>query len=290
MNSTGITVVAKPVAAHQLAYVSTFLQRELEQNPQARKFALSHRTLEGGLECMLQREVDRKLKPEASRSKVGEIAQEFMDHAMQAIAHHTLPQVYTVVVLGRDGKTTLAETEFGLSPPLSSMIGNLTEPPSEVGMRAQHMRLVEGSMKMGVNATQSSNDLLFDVIKDLRAENTKLRTLNDSLNDKRFSTATLVEDLLSAKLQREIILEKHRANMKHVDQAWQQVDAIFRLLLKRNGVELPALGDGNPLEKFKKLVDGLTIEQKVQLTNILTEEQAGLFADAMKGFAAMGAM
>lgn len=296
------TLVAKTPATYQLGFISTFLTREFEQHPEAKLYALGHRTLEGGNENVLQRKLAKGLDAAKARKRLEEIAQEFYEHAHQQIQNHSLPQTYVVCLLARDGRTAIAETEFTLTPPMGNYIGNLTEGPSDIGKRAQEMRLLEGAFRFGVGGVERSSDLVHDVAKDVRAENKELRELVKGLFGqlqtqaqehlaKTMATATLLEDLMSQKLQRELIQEAARARMKHLDQAWAQVESIFKLLLKRNGVELPSLGagaGGSPLENLHKLFKSLSTEQKVQIVNVLNEEQTGLFADAAKGLEAMG--
>jgi len=271
----------------ELEYGSTFIERELAQKGCTGFFALGHLNADGGPSVLLERAIDPRLKDGEKRKRILEVAEEFNDAAMHAITTHSLPQTYAIVLLAKDHKTPRAQHPFRLAPPTSNALGVLTEAPNAAGAQSQAMRFNEVVMKVGVEKGDRNCDLLFDMVKEARD---RIKTVEQQLDEsfaKRIACVQAMEDMASQKLQREILLERHKAHLKHVEGLWQNVDGVFRLLLKRNGVELPEGASATgaaPLEKLQKVFKSLTKEQQAQLANILTEEQIGDLADALKGF------
>lgn len=271
----------------ELGYISNFIETELAQKGCTGFFALGHLNAEGGPSILRERAIDPKLTGAERRKRILEVAQEFNDAASHAITTHSLPQTYAIVWLGADHKTPRAQEPFRLAPPTSNALGVLTEAPDAKGAQSQAMRFNEVAMKVGMEKGDRNCDLLFDIVKEARDRIKDVEGQLDASFAKRIACVQAMEDMLTQKLQRDILLERHKANLKHVEGLWQNVDGVFRLLLKRNGVELPegATATGAaPLEKLHKVFKSLSTEQQVQLANILTEEQTGDLADAMKGF------
>jgi hypothetical protein len=284
-------------AVSELAHTSKFMETELAQPACTGIFALAHLVGEGQPTLLLERRVDMKLPPKERRARVLEIAQEFNDSATHAITTQTLPQVYAIVTLAKDGKTPVSHWPFRLYPPVGNTIGMLTEGATPQGQQLQAMRLTEVGMRLGVETSKDNNELLYDFAKELIAERREMikehrerenatQKLVDESTTKRLAAVALIEDLTTKKLQRDLIMKRFENHEKHIEGLWQNVDGVLRLLLERNGVKLPVQpgSNGSPIEKLHELVKSLKPEQQIALANILDERQQGLLADALKGF------
>jgi hypothetical protein len=281
--SSGGTMTLRPsrMAASpiQTDRIITFLRQVLgpKQKPKVKTVALCHLALEGPGTLLTIPVPDDVKKTEVERL-VHDMAKRCEDNASADASTHDRPQRYCVAAYG-PGDMMVGRWTFLVAPPMSNMIGNETEPPTEQGALSQSMRFSEVSMRLMVMTNQSQLDRFSE-------ENDRLRNENKELRLQALEQLKQTQTLLDRKLERDMIIEDKAAERARAERTWKQFEKLIPALISKYGIgpaDAVGAAESTPtaIAQVMKLLR--PDQQKKLMEDVLDDDQANLIYMALGG-------
>ncbi len=196
----------------QIGRIREFLAYQVrpEQKPRCGSVALAHFT-ETGPEVLRT----HQWSPARDENELIEVSHRFEEAAVGHSSTHTRPQRYRVVAYDSKGLSIIDTHEFLVAPPIKTNLvgaGSETEPPNEMGLTSQGMRLIEVQSRLLVDAQAH-------LLREACAEVDRLRTRCSQLEEnlmrytseyttRSMAQMTAYESLVNRKWERDLKLQE----------------------------------------------------------------------------------
>ena len=214
------------------------------------------------------RQISEKLTEPLLDEQLVTIAEDLTQQAVWHADTFERLQAYAVVLYAKSD-TVLQQVRFNVGKTVRQLaIGGETEPPTEMGMTAQHMRHTEVAMRMmlesqhqAFHGVSEENDRLRTETQSLRAELAAARVREDDFR-------VVKEALLDGKAKRDLEMEEMKQWAERGERVMAVLEKqIFPALVAKYGTEHPVA------EQVKSFSEGLRPEQVTEFLAVLDPAQ-----------------